>query len=112
MFLKFQEIDCAGLVPPQRDPAEGGIHKYMYYVYIIQNDLNDRFYIGSTCDVNKRLADHNCGKTKSTKNRGFWKLIYKEEFSTNTEARQRENKIKSYKGGNAFKKLIAVVVQR
>lgn len=84
----------------------------MFYVYVIQNDLNGKYYIGSTRDINKRLADHNYGRTKSTKNRGTWKLIYKEEYITNTEARKRENKIKSYKGGNAFKQLIAGLVHR
>ncbi|MBI2074794.1 MAG: hypothetical protein HYT83_03090 [Candidatus Levybacteria bacterium] len=38
--------------------------------------------------------------------RGFWRLIHKEEYSSLAEARRREKQIKSYKGGNAFKKLI------
>jgi predicted GIY-YIG superfamily endonuclease len=40
------------------------------------------------------------------KNRGPFKLVYKEEYTTLKEARERERQIESYKGGNAFKKLI------
>ena len=35
-------------------------------------------------------------------------LVYKEVLETKTEARKRENQIKRYKGGRAFKKLIGV----
>ena len=84
----------------------------MYYTYIIQNDTNRRFYIGSTNDLVRRIQEHNRGHTKSTRNKGLWKLIYNEEFETSIEAKRRELKIKSYKGGNEFKKMIADVVQR
>ena len=84
----------------------------MYTVYILRNTFTNRHYIGSTNDYDRRLFEHNSGQTKSTRQKGEWKLIYKELYSTNLEAKRRERQIKSYKGGNAFKKLIAVVVQR
>ena len=56
--------------------------------------------------------EHNRGQTKSTNRKGFWQLIHKEYFKTSKEAKERERKIKSYKGGKAFKKLIAGVVQQ
>ena len=84
----------------------------MYTVYILQNTLTNRHYIGSTNDFDRRLIEHNRGQTKSTRLRGKWFLIYKEVYKTNIEAKRRERLIKSYKGGNAFKKLIAAVVQR
>jgi putative endonuclease len=37
-------------------------------------------------------------------------LIYVEEFGSKTEALFREKQIKSYKGGEAFKRLIAFAV--
>jgi putative endonuclease len=37
-----------------------------------------------------------------------WVIVYKESFETKTEARKRENQIKRYKGGQAFKKLLGV----
>lgn len=77
----------------------------MYYVYILEN-LADIHYIGSTSDLNKRLYKHNTGGSKWTRKRGPWKIIYSEELLSKQEALIREKQIKSYKGGEAFKKLI------
>ncbi len=49
---------------------------------------------------------HNLGKVKSTKFYKPWKVIYTETFNTKPEAYKREQQIKSYKSGEAFKKLI------
>jgi len=78
----------------------------MCYVYVIRSLKNKRYYIGSTNNLERRLKEHNHNKIKSLKNKGPFVLVYKEEYKTLREARQRERKIKSYKGGNAFKKLI------
>lgn len=63
--------------------------------------------IGSTNDLVRRLSEHNRGHTRSTRQKGIWQVIYKEEYEGSLEARRREKQIKSYKGGNGFKKLIA-----
>ena len=84
----------------------------MFQTYILKNDITKKFYIGSTNDLQRRLKEHNRGQTKSTRREGEWQIVYKEEFKTNIEAKRRERMIKSYKGGNAFKQLLAVVIQR
>jgi putative endonuclease len=78
----------------------------MYFVYIIYSEKFDRYYVGSTADMNGRVSGHNSGKTRSTKPFRPWALVYSESFGTRTEARKRENQIKRYKGGEAFKKLL------
>ena len=77
----------------------------MYFVYILKN-AKGKHYIGSTKDLERRIGEHNSNNVGSTKNRGPFKLIYKEEFLTRTEARKRENQLKSYKGNEKFKKLV------
>jgi putative endonuclease len=79
----------------------------MHYVYIIRSQKNSRYYVGSTKDIERRLASHRCGHTKSLKNKGPFDLVRIEEFESKTEALKREHQIKRYKGGRAFKKLIA-----
>ncbi len=79
---------------------------FMWHLYIIRNDTNKRFYIGVTKDVKKRIKEHNRSKECSVTHFGNYYLIYTETFDTFKEARARESKIKSYKGGNAFKKLL------
>jgi len=78
----------------------------MYKIYVLQSLLNKRYYIGHTKNLDKRLKQHNSGKVRSTKNSKPWKLIYTEEFPTKQGAYKRELQIKSYKGGEAFKRLI------
>ena len=78
----------------------------MFTVYVLQNSFSKRYYVGSTNNIVRRIEEHNRGQTKSTKQKGKWTLIYKEEYSTALEANRRERQLKSYKGGNAFKKLI------
>ena len=77
----------------------------MYTTYIIKNSVTNRYYIGSTSNFNRRIIEHNRGQTKSTRQKGIWEAVYKEEYNTSIEAKKREKQIKSYKGGNAFRKL-------
>ena len=78
----------------------------MYTVYVLRNNLTGRHYIGSTNNFERRISEHRRGHTKSTKQKGDWELVYKEKIETSAQAKQRERQIKSYKGGNAFKKLL------
>jgi putative endonuclease len=75
-------------------------------VYILQNTVTKRYYIGSTNNIERRLSEHNRGQTPSTRHQGTWTVVYSEAVNSNKEAKGRERQIKSYKGGNAFKKLI------
>lgn len=77
-----------------------------YYIYILKSQTSGRYYIGSTENVIQRLGQHNSGKVRSTKNRGPYKLVYTEPFSTRQDAYRRERQIKRYKGGHAFRKLL------
>ncbi len=78
----------------------------MIYVYILRSLIDNGYYIGISKDLNKRLIKHNKGGVYSTERRKPLELIYSEKFNNYFEARAREKEIKSYKGGNSFKKLI------
>lgn len=78
----------------------------MYFVYILKSIKTDRFYIGCTKELNRRLEEHNAGKTRSTKAFVPWKIVYTETFATKTEAFLREKEIKSFKSGLKFKELL------
>ena len=66
----------------------------MYYVYVIQSLKDKTRYIGFTSDLEKRLKDHNQGKTRSIKHKIPFELIYREEFENKTEAFKREIRLK------------------
>jgi putative endonuclease len=77
-----------------------------YFTYILQSKKDNRYYIGSTSDIDRRLKEHNSGKTKSLRYRRPLILVYFEEYESRGLAENREKQIKSYKGGRAFKHLI------
>lgn len=79
----------------------------MYYVvYILKSLKDDKFYVGQTQDLEKRLIRHNRGMVKSTKNRLPLILIYSERFQTRSEAIKREKYFKSLEGGTFIKKYL------
>ena len=77
-----------------------------HYVYILQSQKDQKYYIGETHDLEARLLFHNSGKQRSTKTRVPFKIILVEQFENRLLALAREKQIKSWKGGNAFKQLI------
>jgi putative endonuclease len=78
----------------------------MYFLYILKSLTSDRSYIGSTQNLEERLKRHNRNAEKATKNRGPWRVIYLEQYSSRSEAVKREKEIKSYKGGEEYRKLL------
>jgi len=72
----------------------------MYYVYVIKSEKDGTTYIGYTEDLERRIKEHNQGKTKSIKHKIPYKLVYKEEFELKSEARKREIILKR----NSFEK--------
>ncbi len=78
----------------------------MYNVYILKSLKFNRYYIGHSKNLEKRLKQHNQGKVKSTKAYRPWECIYTESFVNKQTAYKREMEIKAYKSGLAFKKLI------
>jgi len=71
----------------------------MFTVYILRSFKNNKRYIGQTSkDALKRLSEHNKGYNRWTKQNGPFKLVYCEEYETRTDARKRENFLKSGQG--------------
>ena len=77
-----------------------------YNVYILHSLSKDRYYIGQTQDIEDRIIRHNSGRSKSTKYGIPWKLVYKKEFGTRSEAMIYENKLKSEKSKKYIDELI------
>lgn len=78
----------------------------MFFVYVIQSQIDRRLYKGFTADLDKRIVEHNSGKTKSTKGYIPWKLVYYEKVKTRIEARKREKYFKSGIGREFLKQKI------
>lgn len=63
----------------------------MFYVYILQSLKDLRSYVGYTDNFNRRFAQHNAGRVRSTKHRVPFKLLLKEEFQISAEANKKRS---------------------
>ena len=81
----------------------------MYYVYVLQSLKDGSTYIGFTEDLEKRLLEHNAGKTKSIKHKVPFKIAYIEQYENKTEARKREIRLKnnSWEKETLYKKIFS-----
>lgn len=70
----------------------------MYYVYVLYNKKHDRYYIGMTANLERRLAERNLGKTQSKKAFTSWKIVLEEVFETRYAIRIKEKYLKSAVG--------------
>jgi putative endonuclease len=60
------------------------------YAYAIKSLKDGRIYVGQAADIEKRLAQHNSGITKSTKYYRPWQLLYSKGCINRIEARKLE----------------------
>jgi len=77
----------------------------LFFVYIIRSE-EGYYYTGQTSDLQRRLLEHNSGISHSTKHGHNWQVIYKEEFSTRSEAMKREKWFKTGVGREWLKKML------
>jgi putative endonuclease len=80
----------------------------MFTLYILYSESFDRFYVGYTNDLERRLSEHNRKKGKFTDAGIPWKLVYSELFTKKKDAMKRERLIKSRKSKSFIKELISV----
>lgn len=66
-----------------------------YTVYALRSELNGMVYVGFSDNLERRLKEHNAGKSKFTKGYRPWSLVYSELVNSRLEARQREKYLKS-----------------
>ncbi len=69
----------------------------MFYCYILYSEKSDKYYIGSTGDLEGRLQRHNTSNHGFTSNGKPWKIMYFETFETKQEAITREFQLKKHK---------------
>jgi len=72
----------------------------MYYVYVLKSVKDGTTYIGSTEFLDRRISEHNSGKTKSIRHKLPVELVYYEAYSSKTLSRKREIELKK----NSFAK--------
>ena len=72
----------------------------MHFVYLLYNQKTDKFYIGATDNLKRRLYEHRSGQSIATKFCAEeWNLVYTEVYRVKSDALIRENKLKAHGSG-------------
>ena len=79
----------------------------MYTLYILHSKSLDRYYVGYTNDLDRRLSEHNRIKGKYTDAGIPWIPVYTESFNSKKEVMNREKFIKRRKSKQFLLELIA-----
>ena len=67
----------------------------MWYTYVLYSSEQDKFYIGFTADLDRRLQEHKRGQTTTTSRMDDAVIIYYEACLSELDARDRERSLKS-----------------
>lgn len=70
----------------------------MYYVYILKSEIEDQVYTGFTTNLEKRLKEHNSGKSIHTNKYRPWKIVAAIKFDSEQKAREFEKYLKTGSG--------------
>ena len=71
----------------------------MSYIYVLQSPDGTDMYIGFSNDLKRRMSEHEGNLHPG------WKLVYYEAYLSESDARQRERRLKDH--GNAVRQLKA-----
>ncbi|MHA1280421.1 MAG: GIY-YIG nuclease family protein [Candidatus Helarchaeota archaeon] len=81
--------------------------KIMFTVYVIESLRNGKRYVGFTSKTaERRLAEHNRGCNKWARENRPFKLVYREFFDNEKDARKKERFLKSGQGRKFLNKKI------
>jgi predicted GIY-YIG superfamily endonuclease len=72
-----------------------------YRVYVLRNHKG-QMYIGFSENLAVRVQQHNSGMSRSTRDRGPWRVVWQSDVMNLAKARQLELQLKRQKGGNGF----------
>ena len=87
----------------RRSPEVAG----MFYVYVLLSLKDRRLYTGVTSNAERRLREHNSGKTKSLRHRRPLVLLHSEAYQSKREALARERHFKTPEGGKLKQQLVS-----
>jgi putative endonuclease len=82
----------------------------MFYTYVLLSEMDDKFYIGHTNDLESRIKKHLNGKVPSTENRRPLRLIYYEACLNKFDAIKREKYFKSGYGRRFLKNRMEIIL--
>ncbi len=69
-----------------------------FYTYVLESQKDGSRHVGYSADIKRRMREHQTGRGFSTSARKPFKLIYFEGCLDETDAKRRENYLKTSQG--------------
>ena len=79
----------------------------MHFTYILFSKRRNKYYVGSSSNLESRLLKHNTNHKGFTGKVGDWEIVYSKGFLTREDSFKREKQIKLWKSRLMIEKLIA-----
>lgn len=76
----------------------------MYQVYVLDSKIRKYIYVGLTNNAEKRIAQHQAGRERTTAPYRPFRVLLLEQYTTRQEARNREKYLKSGSGKEWIKR--------
>ena len=100
-------MPCTGAKRLVQGPTlEGASMEGFFYTYVLQSKSDNKFYIGFTNDLERRVRQHQSGQNVSTKRRLPVELLYYEGHKSKQDAMRREAYFKTTKGKTTLKQML------
>jgi len=77
------------------------------FLYIIYSKSKNRYYVGHSDNLLRRIPEHNAGQCKATRFGLPWTLVYSKSFNSRADAMKEEYRIKKMKSRKFIERLIA-----
>ena len=71
----------------------------MHFVYLLKSLKDNTLYLGCTSSLEKRIVEHNQGKSDYSQKHILWKLVYSEGYYSKADAFGREQTLKLHAQG-------------
>ena len=78
----------------------------MHYVYILWSKEDQKFYIGFTKDLERRMKEHEQGQCHTTVRMIAPKLVFYEAYLSEIDALRREEYFKTTKGKKTLRLML------
>jgi putative endonuclease len=83
----------------------------MYYVYTLWSKVDQKFYIGYTANLKRRMNEHKAGGVYTSARLKYPALIFFEAFLSKRDAQRRERYFKTTKGKRTLRLMLRESVQ-
>ena len=78
----------------------------MFYTYVLYDRNSQKFYIGYTADIERRLREHRLGNVHTTSRFSALELVFYECFTSQEDAQRREGYFKTTKGKKSLRLIL------